>query len=78
MLNCASAKTPMNANDRLILNNGVVKADDKNFRSIVGGLIYLSHTRPDILFAVNIISRFMHCLSRHRLGAAKRILKYIQ
>ena len=60
MSNCNPASTPMNTNERLVLDDGVEKADEKEFRSIVGGLIYLTHSRPDIMFAVSLISRFMH------------------
>ena len=35
------------------------KADATLYRSIVGGLRYLVHTRPDIAFAVGYVSRFM-------------------
>lgn len=48
-----------------------------NFRNLVGGLNYLSHTRPDIAFSVSLISRFMHSPSKQHLGAAKRILRYV-
>lgn len=37
----------------------------------------MCHTRPDITFAVSVVSRFMHKPSVHHLGAAKRILRYV-
>lgn len=43
MSNCAPARTPMNHNEMLILIDGVEKADEIFFRSMVGGLIFLSH-----------------------------------
>ncbi|GJU49838.1 retrovirus-related pol polyprotein from transposon TNT 1-94 [Tanacetum coccineum] len=49
-------------------------ADARKFRSLVGRLIYLSHTRPDMAYAVGLVSRFMHCPSKQHYGAAKRIL----
>ena len=78
MSNCNPASTQMNTNERLVLDDGVEKADEKEFRSIVGGLIYLTHSRPDIMFAVSLISRFMHKPSRQHMGAAKRVLRYIR
>ncbi|KAG1337790.1 Retrotransposon protein [Cocos nucifera] len=77
MLNCKPAKTPMNSNDKLMVEDGSDKADEKVFRSMVGGLIFLTHTRPDIMFAVSLISRFMHSPSNHHFGAAKRVLRYV-
>jgi len=44
---------------------------------LVGGLIYLTHTRPDIAYHVGVISRFMQQPSKVHYGAAKRVLQYI-
>ena len=74
MLNCKVVATPMNSNEKLQAEDGTERADARRFRSLVGGLIYLTHTRPDIAFAVGVISRFMHCPSKQHLGAAKRLL----
>jgi len=40
--------------------------------------MYLTATKPDILFAVSILSRFMHCASEVHLQAAKRVVRYIK
>jgi len=40
--------------------------------------VYLTTTRPDIQFAVNMLSRFMHCASELHLKAAKKVLRYIR
>ena len=77
MLNCKVVATPMNSNEKLQAEDGTERADARRFKSLVGGLIYLTHTRPDIAFAVGVISRFMHCPSKQHLGAAKRLLRYI-
>ena len=44
--------TPVNTNEELQLNDGCEYADGSRYRKIVGGLIYLTHTRPDIMFVV--------------------------
>ncbi|XP_014632947.1 uncharacterized protein LOC114420512 [Glycine soja] len=49
-----------------------------HYRSLIGCLIYLTATRPDILFAVSILSRFMHCASEVYLQAAKRVIRYVK
>ncbi|XP_020272454.1 uncharacterized protein LOC109847633 [Asparagus officinalis] len=77
MMNCKPASTPMNVNESLKANDGTGSASSKYFRSMIGGLNYLSHTRPDIAFSVSVVSRFMHSPSMHHLGAAKTILCYI-
>ena len=47
-------------------------------RRLVGKLIYLSHTRPDIAYAVSIISQFMHSPTKRHLEAAYHILRYFK
>ena len=37
----------------------------------------MSHTGPDIAYALSVVSRFMHGPTKHHLGAAKRILRYV-
>lgn len=44
---------------------------------MVGGLLYLTHTRPDIAYSVSLVSRYMHSPTKQLLGAARRILKYV-
>ena len=77
MLNCKHAATPMNINEKLQHEDGAEMIDVRRFRSLVVGLIYLTHTRPDIAFPVGIISRFMQHPSKVHYGAAKRVLRYI-
>lgn len=69
--------TPMNINDKLSVADGGAKANGEVFRSMVGGLIYLTHTRPDLSYAVNLVARFMQHPSNIHIGAARRILKYV-
>ena len=68
----------MNANEKLTMDNGIPRANEKHFRNLVRGLMYLTHTRPDIMFHINLVSRFMHNPEEHHLGTVKRILHYIR
>lgn len=77
MHSCNAATTPMNNNEKLTRDDGTGFCDETKFRSLVGGLIYLTHTRPDISYAVGVISSYMHNPTKHHFGAAKRVLKYI-
>lgn len=47
------------------------------FRKTVGGLLYLTQTRPDLVFAVGLISRYLHDASKCHIGAMKRGLHYV-
>jgi hypothetical protein len=57
--------------------NGVA-VDDTYFKQIVGSLMYLTATRPDIMFSVSLISRYMSKPTELHLQAAKRILRYLK
>ena len=51
--------------------------DATMYRSLVGSLRYLVHTRPDIAFAVGYVSRFMETPRQEHLVAVKHLLRYI-
>jgi hypothetical protein len=51
--------------------------DSTEYRSIVGSLRYLVHTRPDITFVVGYVSRFMEAPTSEHLAAVKHLLRYI-
>lgn len=76
MLKCNPTATPMNINEKMKRKDGKEQQMQKKFRSLVGGLIYLTHIRHDIAFGVGIISQFMQEPSK-TLGVAKRVLRYI-
>lgn len=78
MEECKAASTPMNQKEKLCKEDGADKIDEGYFRSLVGCLMYLTATRPDILNAVSILSRFMHCASELHLKAAKRVIRYVK
>ena len=62
------------------------KTDDKHaavtclpYRELIGSLMYLSiGTRPDIVFAVNHLCRFLDCFGRAHWEAAKRVIRYLK
>ncbi|CAL1357723.1 unnamed protein product [Linum trigynum] len=53
-------------------------SDPALYRSIVGGLQYLSFTRPDLSFAVNLVSQFQQDPTDAHWAAVKRILRYLK
>ncbi|KAM3369468.1 hypothetical protein ACQJBY_017392 [Aegilops geniculata] len=71
------ATTPIEQNHKLSseLGNPVNR---ERYQRLVGKLIYLSHTRPDIAFAVSIVSQFMHNPRTAHLDAVNRILRYLK
>jgi len=55
-----------------------VPTNKERYQKLVGKLIYLSHTRPDIAYAVSVVSQFMHCPSEDHMDAVLRILRYLK
>lgn len=78
MLACKPAETPIDVNHRLGLFQDQKPADMGCYQRLVGRLIYLSHTRPDIAYAVSVVSQFMHSPSKEHMEAVYRILKYLK
>ncbi|XP_058008213.1 uncharacterized mitochondrial protein AtMg00810-like [Hevea brasiliensis] len=59
MLGCKPAESPIKANHKL--QAGVEKSVDLGrYQKLVGKLIYLSHTRSDIAYAVGLVSQYMY------------------
>ncbi|XP_050147396.1 uncharacterized mitochondrial protein AtMg00810-like [Malus sylvestris] len=48
------------------------------YRSLVRALQYLTWTRPDLSFAINLVCQFMHSQRLSHLQAVKRILRYLK
>lgn len=51
---------------------------EKLYKSLIGSLLYLTATRPDLIFAATILSSFMHSPGQVHMGAAKRVLRYVK
>ncbi|XP_021911171.1 uncharacterized protein LOC110825008, partial [Carica papaya] len=54
------------------------KVDEGNYRSLIGSLLYLTASRPDILFVVSLLSRYMASPRESHLQAAKHALRYLK
>ncbi|CAO2836612.1 unnamed protein product [Amaranthus hypochondriacus] len=78
MLDCKPADTPMVTNHRLQTLPDGERADREQYQKLVGKLIYLSHTRTDIAYAVRVVSRFMHLPQTPHMEAVIRILRYLK
>ncbi|CAE5959206.1 unnamed protein product [Arabidopsis arenosa] len=77
MLDAKPITTPMAASPKLSLHSGSALSDPSEFRMVIGSLQYLAFTRPDISYAVNRLSQFMHKPTSDHWQAAKRLLRYL-
>lgn len=78
MSDCKPVKYPMEPNNQLVKDENGKCVDPTEFKSIMGGLRYLVHTRPDITYSVGIVSRFIERSTVLHQKAVKRILRYVK
>ncbi|XP_024164253.1 secreted RxLR effector protein 161-like [Rosa chinensis] len=78
MLDCKPADTPIEQNHRLAESVDQVPTDKARYQRLVGRLIYLSHTRPDLAYAISVVSQFMHNLNEIHMDVVFRILQYLK
>ncbi|RVW35157.1 Retrovirus-related Pol polyprotein from transposon TNT 1-94 [Vitis vinifera] len=78
LLDCKPTETPIIPNHKLGEYPNQVPTDKGRYQRLVGKLIYLSHTRPDIAYAVSVVSQFMHCPSEDHMSAVMQILRYLK
>jgi len=74
---CRPADTPMDPNVKL-WEKGDTPVDKGRYQRLVGKLIYLANSRPDIAFPVSVVSQFMHAPYEEHLDAVYRILRYLK
>ncbi|GFZ04887.1 hypothetical protein Acr_17g0004590 [Actinidia rufa] len=78
MLRCRPASTPMVPNLKISAESGKLLLDPSIYQRLVGRLIYLTNTRPDLTFAISIVSQFMHSSRTSHLDAVYHILRYLK
>ncbi|RVW40297.1 Retrovirus-related Pol polyprotein from transposon RE1 [Vitis vinifera] len=75
---CNSVITPSEVGLKLSKSGAGKRMDSTLYKQIVGSLMYLTSTRPDIMHAINLISRYMENPTKVHLLAAKRIFRYLK
>uniref|UniRef100_A0A2N9JBE9 Integrase catalytic domain-containing protein n=1 Tax=Fagus sylvatica TaxID=28930 RepID=A0A2N9JBE9_FAGSY len=78
MLDCKPVSTPLECGVKLSRHDEEENVNPTLFKSLVGSLRYLTCTRPDILYGVGLVSRYMEALTMTHLKTAKRILRYVK
>ena len=78
MDDCKLIKTPMPTNGHLDLDEGGKSVDQTLYRSMIGSLLYLTASRPDIMFSVCMCARFQANPKESHISAVKRILRYLK
>ncbi|XP_074347427.1 secreted RxLR effector protein 161-like [Apium graveolens] len=78
MEECKPVSTPAEPSIKLRVDSTRESVYPTLFKSLVGSLRYLTFTRPDIMYAVGLVSRYLEKPKQDHFMAAKRILRYIK
>jgi hypothetical protein len=77
MEECNPAETTIPLGTKLSKNDEGPTVDSTLYKSLVGSLLYLTATRPDIMYATSLVSRFMESPKDSHWKMAKQILRYV-
>ena len=75
---CKPVSILLATGEKLKKVNGSELADEGLYRKIVGSLLYLTTTRPDLMYTTSLLSRFMTGPNKINMGVAKKVLRYVQ
>jgi hypothetical protein len=78
MMDCKSMPTPMVTNMKFLSETYSKTVDATMYRQMIGSLMYLTNTRPDICFFVNTLSQYMVEPRGVRLIATKHVMRYLK
>ncbi|MCI26433.1 copia-type polyprotein [Trifolium medium] len=77
MWNCNSVKNPI-VPGTVLSREGGENVDSTLYKQLVGSLMYLTATRPDMMYVVCLISRYMANPKEEHMQIAKRALRYLR
>ncbi|XP_016173321.1 uncharacterized protein LOC107615806 [Arachis ipaensis] len=77
-LDCKPLSTPFDYSQKLSKESGTILTDNTVYRQLIGRLLYLTNTRPDISYAVGRLSQFLNCATTSHLQTAFCVLRYLK
>ena len=78
MQECSTAKTPMATATKLDADKQGKSVDQTSYRGMIGSLLYLTASRPDIMFSTCLCARFQADPKESYMVAVKRIFRYLK
>nr|GEX99152.1 uncharacterized mitochondrial protein AtMg00810-like [Tanacetum cinerariifolium] len=75
---CDTVRTPMVEQAKLKLDLVGIPVDHTDYRSMIGSLMYVTSSRPDIMFATCMCERYQDNPNEHHVSAVKRIIRYLK
>ncbi|KAK2988761.1 hypothetical protein RJ640_025920 [Escallonia rubra] len=70
--------TPVEEGLKLRIESNQVPVDKGRYQRLVGRLMYLAHTRPDLAYALSTVSQYMHNPGKQHMNAVLHILRYLK
>ena len=70
---CQPADTPVEDELKLCVETNQIPVDKGRYQRLIGRLMYLDHTRPDLAYALSIVSQFMHNPGEQHMNTVMRI-----
>ncbi len=77
MENSKAMPTPMSTSEKIDKDEKGKEVDVKKYRGMIGSLLYLTASRPDIMFSVCLCARYQSCPKESHMKCVKRIMKYL-
>ena len=74
----SSVRTPVSPNVKLTVNLLGKSVDSSLYRNMIGSLLYLIASRPDISYSVGVCARYQANTKESHMTALKRIIKYVK
>jgi hypothetical protein len=78
MLECKSMNTPMETKLKLLIDTSLELVDAMLCKQVIGLLMYLTNTRPDVCFSMNTLSQFLVESRRVHIIVAKHVMRYLK
>ncbi|XP_022635936.1 uncharacterized protein LOC111241573 [Vigna radiata var. radiata] len=78
MEECHPTTTPIEEGLKLCLEPNQISVDKGRYQRLVGRLMYLAHTRPDLTYALSVFSQYMHNPGEKHMNDVMHILRYLK
>lgn len=78
MEDCKLVSTPMTTGCKLSKDDKLKEVDQKLYRSMIGSLLYVTASRPDVMHVVGLVARFQDNPKETHVLAIKRIFRYLK
>ena len=78
MVECDLVSTPMTTNNKLSKDDESLSTDPMQYRSMIGTLMYLTSSRPNIMQAFGMVAIFQSTTKESNVVVVKRMFRYLK